>query len=173
MDYIFTLKYRLPDEGADLDAVAERLGAGGCDDALPGLGQAGRVALEFTRDAASARQAVLSARADVKAALPEAQLVEASPDFVGLTDVAQVLGLSRQNMHKLMNKYRHSFPSPVHEGSTTIWRLAQVLSWLQARGSYELQDSLIELAQATMQVNLARDAAMAAPLPADIVAMLR
>ena len=111
--------------------------------------------------------------ADVKAALPEAQLVEASPDFVGLTDVAQVLGLSRQNMHKLMNKYRHSFPSPVHEGSTTIWRLAQVLSWLQARGSYELEDSLIELAQATMQVNLARDAAMAAPLPADIVAMLR
>lgn len=173
MDYIFTLKYRLPDEGADLDALAERLGAGGCDDALLGLGQPGRLALEFTRDAASARQAVLSAMADVKAVIPDAQLVEASPDFVGLTDVAQVLGLSRQNMHKLMSKYRHSFPSPVHEGSTTIWRLAQVLSWLQARGSHQLEDSLIELAQATMQVNLARDAAMAPPLPADIVAMLR
>lgn len=173
MDYIFTLKYRLPDEGADLDALAEQLGAGGCDDALLGLGQPGRLALEFSRDAASARQAVLSAMADVKAVIPDAQLVEASPDFVGLTDVAQVLGLSRQNMHKLMSKYRHSFPSPVHEGSTTIWRLAQVLSWLQARGSHQLEDSLIELAQATMQVNLARDAAMAPSLPADIVAMLR
>lgn len=76
-------------------------------------------------------------------------------------------------MHKLMNKYRHSFPAPVHEGSTTIWRLAQVLSWLQAKGGYALEEGLVELAQATMQVNLARDAASAAPLPADIVAMLR
>lgn len=173
MDYIFTLKYRLPDEGADLDALAERLGSGGCDDALLGLGQPGRLALEFTRNAASARQAVLGAMADVRAAIPDAQLVEASPDFVGLTDVAQVLGLSRQNMHKLMSKYRHSFPSPAHEGSTTIWRLAQVLSWLQAKGSYELEQGLIDLSQATMQVNIARDAAMAAPLPADVVAMLR
>ena len=34
MDYIFTLKYRLPDHVTDLDALAERLGSGGCDDAL-------------------------------------------------------------------------------------------------------------------------------------------
>lgn len=173
MDYIFTLKYRLPDAETDLDALAEQLGSGGCDDALPGLGQPGRLVLEFTRDAASAHAAVLSAMADVKAVVPDAQLVEASPDFVGLTDVAQVLGLSRQNMHKLMSKYRHSFPAPVHEGSSTIWRLAQVLSWLQDKGGYALEDSLVELAQATMQVNLARDAANTAPLPADIVAMLR
>lgn len=173
MDYIFTLKYRLPDTGTDFDALAERLGSGGCDDALLGLGQAGRLALEFTREAGSARQAVLSAMADVKAVMPDAQLVEASPDFVGLTDVAQVLGLSRQNMHKLMNKYRHSFPSPVHEGSATIWRLAQVLAWLNDKGNYELEHGLLELANTTMQVNLARDAAMSAPLPADIVALLR
>ena len=173
MDYLFTLKYRLPEQESDLDALAERLGSGGCDDALLGLGQPGRLALEFTRDADSAQAALLSAMADVKAAIPGATLVEAAPDFVGLSDVAQVLGLTRQNMHKLMNKYRHSFPAPVHEGSTTIWRLAQVLSWLQAKGGYALQDSLVELAQATMQVNLARDAAIAAALPADIVAMLR
>jgi hypothetical protein len=85
MDYRFTLKYRLPEQESDLDALAERLGSGG-GDALLGLGQPGRLALEFTRDAGS---------------------------------------------------------------------------------------SLVELAQATMQVNLARDAAIAAPLPADIVAMLR
>lgn len=173
MDYLFTLKYRLPEQESDLDTLAERLGSGGCDDALLGLGQPGRLALEFTRDADGARAALLSAMADVKAAIPGATLVEAAPDFVGLSDVAQVLGLTRQNMHKLMNKYRHSFPAPVHEGSTTIWRLAQVLSWLQAKGGYALQDSLVELAQATMQVNLARDAALAAPLPADLVAMLR
>ena len=173
MDYLFTLKYRLPEQESDLDALAERLGSGGCDDALLGLGQPGRLALEFTRDADSARAALLSAMADVKAAIPGATLVEAAPDFVGLSDVAQVLGLTRQNMHKLMNRYRHSFPSPVHEGSTTIWRLAQILSWLHAKGSYDPEDSLIELSQATMQVNIAKDAAMAAPLPVDIVALLR
>ena len=87
--------------------------------------------------------------------------------------MAHVLGLTRQNMHKLMNKYRHSFPAPVHEGSTSIWRLAQVLSWLQDKGGYALEERLVELAQATMQVNLARDAAITSALPADIVAMLR
>ena len=173
MDYLFTLKYRLPEQESDLDALAERLGSGGCDDALLGLGQPGRLALEFTRDAGSAQMALLSAMADVKAAIPGATLVEAAPDFVGLSDVAQVLGLTRQNMHKLMNRYRHSFPSPVHEGRTTIWRLAQIRSWLHAKGSYDLEDSLIELSQATMQVNIAKDAAMAAPLPVDIVALLR
>ena len=65
--------------------------------------------------------------------------------------------LTRQNMHKLM--HRHSFPAPVHEGSATIWHLADVLSWLHARGNYQLERSLIELAQA-------------APIPADIATML-
>ena len=172
MDYIFTLKYRLPDHETDLDALAERLGSGGCDDALAGIGQAGRLALEFTREASNANAALLSALADVKAIVPEAMLVEAAPDFVGLTDVAQVLGLSRQNLHKLMNKYRHSFPAPVHEGSATIWHLADVLTWLQSKGTYQLERGLIDVAQAARHINLARETQQAPPLPADIVAML-
>ena len=172
MDYIFTLKYRLPDHETDLDALAERLGSGGCDDALLGIGQPGRLALEFTREAGSASAALLSALADVKAVVPEAVLVEAAPDFVGLTDVAQVLGLSRQNLHKLMSKYHHSFPVPVHEGSATIWHLADVLAWLHAKGTYRLERGLVELAQVTRQINLARETRQAPPPPADIVAML-
>ncbi|SDG86933.1 AlpA family phage regulatory protein [Janthinobacterium sp. YR213] len=172
MDYIFTLKYRLPDNETDLDALTERLGVGGCDDALAGIGQAGRLALEFTREASNASEALLSAMADVKAIVPGALLVEAAPDFVGLTDVAQVLGLSRQNLHKLMNKHRHNFPAPVHEGSATIWHLADVLAWLQAKGTYQLERSLVDVAQAARQINLARETRQAPPLPADIVAML-
>ena len=172
MDYVFTLKYRLPDDETDLDALAERLDSGGCDDALAGIGPAGRLALEFTREAGSASAALLSALADVKAVVPEAVLVEAAPDFVGLTDVAQVLGLSRQNLHKLMNRHRHSFPAPVHEGSATIWHLADVLAWLHAKGTYRLERGLVELAQVTRQINLARETRQAPPPPADIVAML-
>ena len=31
-----------------------------------------------------------------------------------------------------------SFPAPVYEGSASIWHLADVLAWLQAKGSYSL-----------------------------------
>ena len=172
MDYIFTLKYRLPDHETDLDALAERLGSGGCDDALAGIGQAGRLALEFTREASNANATLRSALADVKAIVREAVLVETAPDFVGLTGVAQVLGLSRQTLHKLMSKHRHSFPVPVHEGSATIWHLADVLAWLHAKGTYRLERSLVELAQVTRQINLARETQQAPPLPADMSARL-
>jgi hypothetical protein len=53
MEYTFTLKYRLPNDIA-VDDVVERLGATGCDDALVGIGQPGRLSLVFTREATSA-----------------------------------------------------------------------------------------------------------------------
>ena len=74
MEYTFTLKYQLADEDRDADALVERLGEAGCDDALVGIGQAGRLALEFTREAADADEAVRSALADVRRAAPSARL---------------------------------------------------------------------------------------------------
>lgn len=50
----------------------------------------GQIALEFTRTAASAQAAMTSALADVKRAIPFVQLIEAMPDFVGLSDAAGV-----------------------------------------------------------------------------------
>jgi hypothetical protein len=61
MEYTFTLKYALPPVESDMDALVERLGAQGCTDATVGLGQPGRLALEFTRSASSAH-AVLQAQ---------------------------------------------------------------------------------------------------------------
>ena len=54
MEYTFTLKYQLADDDRDTDALVERLGEAGCDDALAGIGQPGRLALEFTREATDA-----------------------------------------------------------------------------------------------------------------------
>ena len=99
------------------------------------IGQPGRLALEFTRDAPDAVKSVLSA----------------------LADVAQIVGVSRQNMHKLMLAYPSSFPTPVHEGSTSIWHLADVLSWLQARGNYSLTKDVLDVAQVALQVNVAKE----------------
>lgn len=161
MEYVFTLKFQLTDAAADLDELAERLGQGGCDDALLGLGQPGRFALEFTRAGDDARAALVSALADVKAAVPEARLVEAAPDFVGLTDVADALGVSRQYMRKLMVTHAHAFPVPVHEGTTTVWHLADILAWLRGRGEQRPDGALtqlIEVAEAARQLNLAKTA---------------
>lgn len=158
MEYIFTLKYQLADHDSDLDALVERLGAAGCDDALVGVGQSGRLALEFSREAGSAEEAVRTALADIKSAVPSARLIEASPDLVGLTDVADIVGVSRQAMRKLMLAHRATFPMPVHEGSVSIWHLAEVLDWLKSRGGYQIDIGILEIAQAALEVNVAREA---------------
>jgi hypothetical protein len=77
MEYTFTLQYQVP-ESESPDALLEQLGAGGCDDALVGSGRPGRIALEFTREADNASDAVSSAVADVRRAIPTATLIEAS-----------------------------------------------------------------------------------------------
>ena len=77
----------------------------------------GRLALEFTREAA-----------DVDRTTPSAKLIEVAPDLVELTDVADIVGVSGQNMRKLMLAHPGSFPVPVHEGSVSIWDLEDVLA---------------------------------------------
>lgn len=163
MEYTFTLKYQLPNEFAERDALLERLGAAGCDDATVGVGLSGRVALEFVREASCAHIAFVGALADLRRALPGARLIEAVPDYVGLTDVADIVGVTRQNMRKLMLAHADTFPAPVHGGSTAIWHLADVLDWLQARGTYRLDAGLLEVAETAKQVNLARAAHQGEP----------
>ncbi|MBA6062734.1 MULTISPECIES: helix-turn-helix transcriptional regulator [Pseudomonas] len=155
MEYEFTLRYQLSGN-EDIDALLERLAQYGCDDALAGVGQPGRLALAFTRQATSARQAIESALSDVARAVPGARLIEATPDLVGLSDVAELIGVSRQNMRKLMLAHAGSFPVPVHDGSTALWHLADVLPWLQARGSYPIGKSTLELARMAMAVNVSK-----------------
>ncbi|MCL2525256.1 MAG: DNA-binding protein [Betaproteobacteria bacterium] len=163
MEYTFTLKYQLADADRDPDALVERLGEAGCTDALVGIGQPGRLALEFTRAASDAGTAVRSALADVRRAVPAARLIEAAPDLVGLTDVADIVGVSRQNMRKLMLAHPGSFPPPIHEGSASIWHLADVLAWLQARGGYPLDKDVLEVADVALQVNVAKEGRRARP----------
>jgi len=162
MEYTFTLKYQLAADDGDPTVIVERLGAAGCDDALVGTGVAGRIALAFTREAVSAEAALHSALEDIRRAIPGARLTEAGPDYVGLTDVADLLDMSRQNLRKLMLNHPASFPPPVHEGSASIWRLSELLRWFGGRG-HALDPALADTASAVRQVNLAKDAAQLAP----------
>jgi hypothetical protein len=78
MEYTFMLKYDLRDCDDSVDEVVERLGAIGCDDALVGTGRVRRLSLDFTREAASAEAALLSARSVVRRAVPSAVLIEST-----------------------------------------------------------------------------------------------
>jgi predicted DNA-binding transcriptional regulator AlpA len=158
MEYEFELRFKLPADDADASELVERLGEAGCDDAVIGIGQPGRIALRFTREAESAKRALISALEDVKKAIPAATLIEAGPDFVGLTDVADMLGMSRQNIRKLMLTHAASFPAPVHEGSTAVWHLEPVLLWFQGKGGYDVGREQIDVAHIAMQINLVKDA---------------
>lgn len=156
-EYEFRLKFRLPDANVDPGHFVDALAEAGCDDALVGVGQQGRIALDFTREAHTAFNAIVSAVRNVKKAIPGAQLVEASPDFVGLSDVAEIAGFSRQNMRKLMISNVATFPAAVHEGTPSIWHLASVLSWLREDQKRDVDVVLLEVAQTTMRLNIANE----------------
>jgi predicted DNA-binding transcriptional regulator AlpA len=96
--------------------------------------------------------------AAIKTAIPDAKLLEATPDFVGLTDIADYVGVTRQNMRKLMLSHKNSFPIPVHEGSASLWHLSPVLAWLHERAHYAIPSTLLDVANIAMQINLAKEA---------------
>jgi len=156
-EYEFTLKFRLPNATEIPDIYVGKLGAGGCDDALIGIGKNGSIALNFIRVADSAFDAVTSAIIQVKRAIPNVRLVEVTPDFVELSDVTELLGVTRQNMQKIMMNSGTRFPEPVHEGKSSIWHLANILIWLKNQKSYPVVEDMIELAKTNMQLNIAKD----------------
>jgi len=155
--YDFTLRFTLPSNEMDMDDVADRLYGGGCDDALIGIGWPGSVALDVTREAASAHDAVMSAIGDVFNAIPGSALVEVAPDLVGVTEVARMVGCSRQNVRQLMVSCAGTAPVPVYEGKQSLWHLSLVLDWLAQDKQYRIRPDLMDLAATNMRINLAME----------------
>ncbi|WP_376692030.1 DNA-binding protein [Wenzhouxiangella sp. EGI_FJ10409] len=152
MNYNFSLIFRLPEKSANTDDLVEALAECGCDDAMVGTGHPGRIALEFDREAETATAAVDSAVRDVESALPGAELIEATPDLVGLTDIAEIAGISRQALRKLMQS-RHDFPRPAHCGNPSLWHLAPMLDWLDQEERYDVAEALRAVSQQTLRLN--------------------
>jgi predicted DNA-binding transcriptional regulator AlpA len=156
MEYTFTLRYQLNGVAADSADMVERLGAEECTDALVGVGLAGQIALAFVRVAESAEAAVLSAMESVQRAVPGARMIEVAPDLVGLTDVAALAGVTRQNVRKLMLSHSATFPVPVHAGSASLWHAADVLLWLREHFGYVVPESTLEVVRMAERVNAAK-----------------
>lgn len=156
-EYDFTLKFNLPEERAISQHDLETLAIEGCDDALVGVGQPGKIALNFIREASSAQVAVYSGIKDVKRAIPQAVLIEVSPDFIGLTEVAKIIGCTRQNLRNLIIKGEPNSPIPIYGGTPSIWHLADILHWLCEEKQYTIAPNLLELAKVNKDLNIARE----------------
>ncbi|NMG60831.1 DNA-binding protein [Geitlerinema sp. P-1104] len=156
-NYDFTVTFNLPDSEPHPSHYVDILHVNGCDDALVGVGRLGKIALNFTRDASSATEAVYSAIADVKQAIPEAKLIEVSPDLTSITDVAKRLGCTRQNIRNLLMTGGANSPNPVYNGTPSIWHLSDILTWLVQEKHYKVDSELLELAQVNRDLNTIRE----------------
>lgn len=154
-EYEFLLRFRLPDDSPDPEAWLEQLHHAGCDDAAIGIGRPGRIALEFTRSGTSAARAIRAAIADVVRAIPGVRLIEIAPDHVGVADIADVMGVSRQRA-RIVIETSASFPLPIHDGRQALFHLAPVLEWLRHDGRRTVDAPYLETARAAMQLNLER-----------------
>jgi hypothetical protein len=162
-EHDFALRFRLPDAQPDPESHLEALREAGCDDATVGVGRQGRIALEFTRDGRSAAAAMRRAIRDVQRAIPGAELLEASPDYVGVTEIAAALGMTRQGARKMIET-QPDFPAPVHEGSSALYRLALVLAWCARSTTRPVDPAQLEVAKAAMQQNHLREQQQVATL---------
>jgi hypothetical protein len=151
-EYEFELIFKLTpgeDPAQRLDALFEA----GCDDALPGIGQKGYIALTFNREAKDAKSAILSAMENVKDAIPHSMLESAGPYLLNLTELAFEFGVTKQYMQKLARS-NASFPAPFINGKTSYWKADEVALWLN-NGVKVVDPRVIETLQKIRALNLA------------------
>lgn len=133
MEYEFVLTLNsvpAPDQKA-VDALFEA----DCDDATLCY-RLGRAYLDFSREASSFKEAVLSAIRDVKKAWPEAEVLCVDEcDLVSQSDIARRIGRSRQQVYQYVNAERGpgDFPPPVYHLSeeSPLWTWCSVAHWLR------------------------------------------
>lgn len=148
-EYEFILTFTLPDPQDDPAQYLDVLFDAGCDDTVVGTGTPGTISIEFIRDSDSADKAVTSAVRDVIKAIPDASLVEAKPDMVGLTDVAEILDCSRQNIRKYAVGYP-DFPRPTITGKFQLWHLWEIAKF----DKFSIPKTIIEISRVTCKLNL-------------------
>ena len=152
----FMLTFSLPDPVASPEEFLDALFEAGCDDASVGVGQYGMIGLDFTRAAVSADAALRSAIENVRTAIPGARLAQAGPDLVGLTDMAEIFGFSRQNMRKYatgQSSAQAMFPAPVFLGEPSLWHLAEIVAWLGRHTLVTPPGGMLEVSRAAALIN--------------------
>nr|WP_294514149.1 DNA-binding protein [uncultured Rhodopila sp.] len=160
--YSFMLNFTLPRRDDDPERHLDALFEAGCDDASVGVGRFGMIGLDFTRSANSAEDALRSAIRNVQTAIPGAALVQAGPDLVGLTEMADIFGFSRQNMRKyaMAGSTAHdAFPTPTIIGEPSLWHLAEIVIWMRSNTGLAPSHDILEVAKVAAQINFEMEVA--------------
>ena len=154
--YDFTLTFSMSKYGSNPENCLNALYETGCDDAIVGTGRPGSIALNFSRSAKSAENAIRKAIFDVQNAIPDAELAELKPDLVGISDMAALLECSRQNIRKLAMNGNSNFPRPSVSGSVPLWHFYEVALWLLKNSRVKIKPKTehVEIAKAAFQKNL-------------------
>jgi hypothetical protein len=116
----------------------------GCDDALLGS-RDGVVFLDFSREASSFQEGVLSAIADVQSIGASIQRIE--PDeLVSMSEIARRTGRTRESIRLLATGLRGPgfFPPPVANlrQRSPIWRWTDAASWFQIKLGHSFEGGL-------------------------------
>ncbi|MFC4493883.1 helix-turn-helix transcriptional regulator [Streptomyces ovatisporus] len=98
----------------------------------------GRQLLTLSGDGAGAVDAAHRLSVRLRRALPAVRLLRLDPDLVGVADIAERTGRSRQNVLQWIKGERRSHPPfPEPEGTagrSLVWRWGEVNAWLRALG---------------------------------------
>lgn len=118
--------------------VVDALFEAGCDDATPSL-RFGRVYLDFTREAPSLKDAILSAIRDVgRAQIGATVLCVDDGDLVSQAEIARRIKRTRQQVGQYVSGKRGpgNFPGPVQgvADGPSVWRWSEAASWLWENG---------------------------------------
>lgn len=141
--------------------IANRFFEAGCDDALFGV-RDGVAFADFTREAMSFSEAVLSAIRDIRKAQVGATVVRVEPDdLVTMADIADRTQRTRESVRKLIIGERGpgEFPAPVArvKQKSPLWRWVDVVAWLNAAPP----PKTTEKARATTKTKMLKDIAKA------------
>jgi len=116
----------------------------GCDDATISV-RSGRPFLNFSRRAASFKDAVLSAIRNIREAGVGVSVLRIDPcNLVTQAEIARRMGMTRQYVHQLVNGTRGmgGFPAPVCDvtASVPMWHWCEVAYWLRTNNMMKEAD---------------------------------
>jgi hypothetical protein len=88
----------------------------------------------------------------VRTAIPQAVVLEANPDLLPLTTIAEYVGLPHRSLERLRDEYPESFPREAIPAGG-LWHFAHILRWVRAVGAIHVDTSVLDVAIACERFN--------------------
>lgn len=154
---LFNFTLTLSGVTSETDGLEDALFSHGCDDALICF-YGKSVYLEFDRESEMLDTAIESAINDIESSEIGAKVASVDSALVGLSDIAELSGLTRQSVAMLKDGTRGKgyFPCPIQriKGQSPLWDWADVSRWLGENKRLSHDAELINNAKILCKWNL-------------------